>query len=65
LGRLLKTIFRRKGGLIGRLLEQNFALDAEQLGGVPPASVRALAVGRHRLVHGNESLVEPPCPGEP
>ena len=64
MGRLVKAIFGRQGGLIRGLLEQHFAFDAEQLRGIPPVPVRALAVGRHRIVQGNESLVEPPCPGK-
>jgi hypothetical protein len=63
LGRLVKAIFGRQGGLIRGLLEQYFAFDAEQLRAYHPC--RALAVGRHRVVQGNESLVEPPCPGKP
>jgi hypothetical protein len=62
LGRLVEAIFGRQDELTGRLLEQNFAFDAEQFGGAPP--VPALAVGRHRIVQGNESLVELACPGE-
>jgi hypothetical protein len=61
-GGLLETYFCRQRGLIGGLPEQHFAFDAEQLGGVPP--VPALAVGRHRIVQGNASLVELACPGE-
>jgi tetratricopeptide (TPR) repeat protein len=44
LGRLVKAIFGRQGGLIRGLLEQNFAFDAEQFRGIPPVPVRALAV---------------------
>jgi hypothetical protein len=61
LGRLVKAIFGRRGRLIGRLLEQHFAFDAKQFRSIP--SVPVLALGRHRLVQGNESLVEPTCPG--
>ena len=41
LGGLVKAIFGRRGELIGGLLEQNFAFDAEQLRGIPPVPVLA------------------------
>jgi hypothetical protein len=63
--RMVEAIFRHRGGLIRGLLEQHFAFDAEQLRRIPPVPLCALAVGRHRVVHGKESLVEPPCPGKP
>ncbi len=64
-GRLIKAIFGRQGGLIRGLPEQHFAFDAEQLRGIPPVPVPALTRGRHRVVQGTESLVEPPCSGKP
>jgi len=60
---LIEAVHRRRG-LFRAVLEQDFALDAQEFGHIPLLSVRASAGTLDRASDGVIGLVEPPQPGK-